>query len=124
MRLTYWQRLARGWGMLLDLVVVVLLWQVLILVAFLPCYALYWVGTLAEERLSEAVQTAGLAVIAAYGLLVGPAVLYYLVQCFGYPWRWLKDPARAARAGGPVTSVVRAGVAGQDAQPADAGGKP
>jgi hypothetical protein len=113
MGLSYRERLKRGWGLVIDLILVALHCQILFLVAFLPCYVLAFIGEAYHDTLPTAVLVLGAVVGLAYGVLVAPVVLFHLVQAFGSPWRWVEDRWRT-KATTPTTpacapdSAVRA----------------
>jgi hypothetical protein len=119
MRLTYWQKLGRGWKMLIDLWVVMFLWQLLVLVAFFPCYVLqvFLDDPVLTFGLSQGaaltLQICGFVVGLAWAALVGPVILYRLTQSWGTPWNYLskQGPANAPETAPPDPSGRRAELA-------------
>jgi hypothetical protein len=106
MRLTYLQKLGRGWLFLYDLFWVAVHCGILVGIAFLPLNVVAWIATSYSDTLHQGL-VALLAVIGmAYGIFVGPVVLFNLVKFCGFPWRWVKDPTRTEKADRTVALIA------------------
>jgi hypothetical protein len=118
MRLSYLQKLGRGWGILLNLFVVAVNLQLLIGIAFLPCYIFGWIGAADGDVMPQALSIVGIVVMMGYFFFVGPVVLFHLVQYCGLPWGFMRDPMRTDQADRPVASAPAepARLSGQEAQ--------
>jgi hypothetical protein len=98
MRLSYLEKLRRGWGLLIDLLVVGVNVQVLFVLAFLPLYLFVWVAKAIGDTLPDWLLIVGSVLSIGYLCLVGPVVLFQLIQYCGLPWRFAKQPMQTRKA--------------------------